>query len=208
LKRVNYGNGKIDISIENCKTVGELKKKLCKCYRLGKDIIIVDNEKRILDENLILQMHPEEVWICLNGGGTLIDVTLSKIEYEIILNGSVHNFMAIVCNAWNHRPIEFYINCLIVGEQKKIEIYLDGILWTEQLLAMWKTRARITGIVGKNIKASSPECWIINKRDMEIWTINIKCGNFSKYLTIWSKVTLGYVLEIWKEIVNRFPDYD
>jgi hypothetical protein len=129
MKRINYDNGKIDLSIENCTTIGQLTKKICKCSGLGKDIIAVDNEKRILDENLILQMHPEEVWICLNDGGTLIDVILSKIEYEIVLNGSVHNFMAVV------------------------------------------------------------------------WS-------FNKYLTVWNKFTLGYALKIWKESVNRFPDYD
>jgi hypothetical protein len=106
---------------------------------------------------------------------------VSKIEYEIILNELVHNFIAVVCNAWNHRSIEYYINCLIGGEQKKIEIYLDGILWTEQKLTMWKTRARIIGIVGRNIKTSTPKCWITNKKDMEIWNINIKCGSFSNY---------------------------
>jgi hypothetical protein len=43
---------------------------------------------------------------------------------------------------------------------------------------------------------------------MEIWNSNVECGGFSKYLTIWSKVTLGYASKIWKENVNRFPDYD
>jgi hypothetical protein len=73
---------------------------------------------------------------------------------------------------------------------------------------MWKTRARITGIIGRNIKASSPKYWIASKKVLELWNINVKCSSYSKYLSIWSKVTLGYALEIWKENINRFHDYD
>jgi hypothetical protein len=43
---------------------------------------------------------------------------------------------------------------------------------------------------------------------MEIRSICVKSGGFSKYLSIWNKVTLGYALEIWSENVERFPDYD
>jgi hypothetical protein len=119
-KKINYRNGSIEMAIKNCRTIGQWKKKVCKCYGLGMDIIIVDSERRVLDENLILQKHPEELWICLNDSGSLTEIELSKIEYEIILNGSVHNFMAVMCNAWNHRSVEFYINCLTGGEQKKV----------------------------------------------------------------------------------------
>jgi hypothetical protein len=73
---------------------------------------------------------------------------------------------------------------------------------------MWKTRARITVVVGENIKATNPKCWIASKNDMESWNVNVKCGGFNKYLTIWSKVTIGYALEIWSENIERFPGYD
>jgi hypothetical protein len=153
-------------------------------------------------------MHQEDVLIYLIEDGSLVDVSRTKIEYEIILNGSVHNFKAVMFNAWNHRSLEYYINCLTGGEQKKVEIYLDGQIWTEQLCAMWKTRARITGMIGKNIKWSTPKCWIASKEEMEIRNVNVKCGSFSQYLTIWNKVKIGYALEIWSECVERFPDYD
>jgi hypothetical protein len=201
-------NGHLDVSIEDCKSINQLKKKICKCYGLGKDIVIADAEKRVLDENLIIMVHPEDVWIYLIENGSLADVSRTKIEYEIILNGSVHNFKAVMFNAWNHRSLEYYINCLIGGEQRKVEIYLDGQIWTEKLCAMWRTRARITGMIGKCIKASTPKCSITSKEEMEIRNINVKCGSFSKYLTIWNKVTIGYALEIGSENVERFPDYD
>jgi hypothetical protein len=104
--------------------------------------------------------------------------------------------------------VEYYINCLIGGEQREIEIYLDGQIWTERICAMWKTRVRITGMVGRCVKACIPKCWISNKEEMEIRTICVKCGSYSKYLSVWSKVTIGNALEIWNEVVERFPDYD
>jgi hypothetical protein len=73
---------------------------------------------------------------------------------------------------------------------------------------MWTTRARITGIMVRNIKPSNPKCWTASMKDLELWNINVKFGSYSRYLSIWSKLTLGYALEIWKESVNRFPDYD
>jgi hypothetical protein len=48
--------------------------------------------------------------------GSLVDVELSKIEYKIILDGPVHNFMTIMGNVWNHQFVEYYINMLIEGE--------------------------------------------------------------------------------------------
>jgi hypothetical protein len=138
LKKVRFSNGCFDVSIEDCRSIGQLKKKICKCYGLGKGIIIADLEKRVLDENLIIKLHPEDVWIYLNENGSLADVCRSKIEYEIILNGSVHNFMAVMFNAWNHRSVEYYINCLI-GVEREVEIYLDGQIWTEKLCTMWTT---------------------------------------------------------------------
>jgi hypothetical protein len=38
--------------------------------------------------------------------------------------------------------------------------------------------------------------------------VNVKCCGSSKYLTVWSKVTIGYSLYIWKKNVERFLDYD
>jgi hypothetical protein len=38
----------------------------------------------------------------MNNLDNLVDVEITKMEYEIRLNGSVHNFKAVVCNDWNH----------------------------------------------------------------------------------------------------------
>jgi hypothetical protein len=40
--------------------------------------------------------------------------------------------MMVICNAWNHKIVEYYINMLISSEQRKVEIELDEILWTEK----------------------------------------------------------------------------
>jgi hypothetical protein len=54
------------------------------------------------------------------------------------------------------------------GEEKKVENYLIGGLYTEKLLEMWITKARIIDIIGKSIKASISKCWIAGKTIMEI----------------------------------------
>jgi hypothetical protein len=54
-KKFNYKNGAVEMSIENHQTIDKLKKKLCKCYCLDMNIIIMDVERRILDCNLILK---------------------------------------------------------------------------------------------------------------------------------------------------------
>jgi hypothetical protein len=47
-KKINYKNGAVDMAIENQSTIGDLKKKLCKCYCLGLDIIITYAKKGCL----------------------------------------------------------------------------------------------------------------------------------------------------------------
>jgi hypothetical protein len=36
----------------------------------------------------------------------------------------------------------------------------------------------------------------------------VKCGSYSQYLSVWSKVTLGYAIEFWKDSIDNFPSYD
>jgi hypothetical protein len=48
---------------------------------------------------------------------------------------------------------------------------------------------------------------VVKKEDLEIWSLNIRSGHYNKYLTVWSKVTLGYALDIWNECTKRFPKY-
>jgi hypothetical protein len=46
IKKVNYANGYLEVSIEDCRSINQLKKKICKCYGLEKDIVITDAEKK------------------------------------------------------------------------------------------------------------------------------------------------------------------
>jgi tetrahydromethanopterin S-methyltransferase subunit E len=84
--------------------------------------------------------------MCLEIFGSLIDVGLDKDDYEITVGESTHSFNAIVCNAWNNKCLQRYINSLISGEPRSVELWLVGIRWTEQLLSMYPVRARITAV--------------------------------------------------------------
>jgi hypothetical protein len=69
-------------------------------------------------------------------------------------------------------------------------------------------KGRITGRKRKRLKSHRPKYWITDRMKLEIKNIEITCGNFKKYLSVWNKIILGYALEIWNEIIRRFPKYD
>jgi hypothetical protein len=48
----------------------------------------------------------------------------------------------------------------------------------------------------------------MNRNELELWTLNVKCGSYSQYLSVWNKVTLGYAIDIWKDSIDNFPSYD
>jgi hypothetical protein len=55
IRQINYGNGKYEICMKNYQTFGKLKKKLCEKYCLGMNIGVADEEKRMIDVDLILE---------------------------------------------------------------------------------------------------------------------------------------------------------
>jgi hypothetical protein len=92
-------------------------------YSLGKDLVITDEEGRVYSLKIILEYCPDEFWICINHLGSLKRVELKRIEYEIVKNEYVHSFNAIIYNAWNYLILKRYINLLIGGESRLMEIY-------------------------------------------------------------------------------------
>jgi hypothetical protein len=69
-------------------------------------------------------------------------------------------------------------------------------------------RTKITGIGGKKEKLKGPKCWIAERKVLELWNLNIRCGKYCNYLSIWSKVSLGYALEVWNERTKKFLSFD
>jgi hypothetical protein len=133
-KRNNYGNGVLEVSMKNYQSFGKLKKKFCKRYCLGIDIVITDEEKRIIDINLLIQEYDDELRIDLNNFGDLIEVKLIRTNDVIDFVGKMFEFGTNICNAWNRTFVAYYINLLIGGIQRKVEISINGVLWTESIL--------------------------------------------------------------------------
>jgi hypothetical protein len=125
---INYECGSFRVPARNYQTIEKLTRKMCAMYSLGKDVIITDEECSVYSSKIILQYCPEGFWICINHMGNLIRVELTKIEYEIIKKDYIHSFYALVCSAWNYLTLRKYINLLIGGESRLMEIYVDGNL--------------------------------------------------------------------------------
>jgi hypothetical protein len=138
----------------------------------------------------------------------LIKSELRKIEYDIIKGESYHNFYAVVFSAWNRLALLNYLN-LLVGERcRNFEIYVDGNFWNVDDAAININRVRIKAYARKrNIKAKGLR-WVASKEELELWSINIRRNDYCKFLSIWSKVTLEYALDIWREFTKKFPNYD
>jgi hypothetical protein len=63
--------------------------------------------------------------------------------------------------------------------------------------------------VGWKTWTEKPKFWIANKELVEIKFIRIDAFNkFSRTLNCLSRLSLGHVIEIWQECVNRFPKYE
>jgi hypothetical protein len=99
--RIDFENGMIDINLNNYFTVGKLKKKLCRKYYLGLDIILTANEKRITSSDLLIQFYEEDFWIHVNVFRELTMVGLRRIKYHINFQEEIFEVEAMVCNAWN-----------------------------------------------------------------------------------------------------------
>jgi hypothetical protein len=99
-------------------------------YIGGKDVIVTDDENRVYNLNIIFEYYPEEVWICVNNNCSLVKVELKRFEYEVMKDECYHNFNAMICSACNYLALKKYINLLIGWENRLMEIYVDGNLWT------------------------------------------------------------------------------
>jgi hypothetical protein len=147
--KVNYTDGNFKISVNNYKTIGEFKKKICRLYGLGSDIIIADENNRIYNQNIIFEYCPEEVWLCISNSGMLYRAELKRFEYEVMKNDSYHNFNAMIFSAWNRLALRRYINILIGGENRLMEIYVDGNLWDDEEMTVNITRMKVKALPRK-----------------------------------------------------------
>jgi hypothetical protein len=126
---VLYKGGQIELKMQNYENIAKLKKKICRMYGLGLDVAIIDQEGRMLDRDLILEKYfPNPLILCLEKSNKLINLEMNRIQCDIIIDGSIHNFHIVVCNAWNRSSVVAYINCLIGGMRKKMGLYIDGII--------------------------------------------------------------------------------
>jgi hypothetical protein len=168
--KVNYVGGSFNVPAKNYKTIAKFTKKMCRRYSLGKDVVITDEECRVYNLNIILEYCPEELWICIVNNGSIIKVELKRFEYEIFKDSYYHNFNVMICSAWNYLTLRKYINLLVGGDNRLMEIYVDGNLWSEYDLAVNVTRMKIKALLRKKDKSGRyVRFWIAKKETLEIW---------------------------------------
>jgi hypothetical protein len=97
-----------------------MKKKLCKKNCSGMDVIIPVNEKRIINENVVMEEFDDELWLCLGNFNELVNVELSRTNYVTEFNCKIFKFETTMCNAWNRAFVSYYIHFLIGGVFRKV----------------------------------------------------------------------------------------
>jgi hypothetical protein len=55
--KLKYENGEIDINVKYYQTIEGLKRKFCKKYCLEKDLILTDEEKRVIGSQRMIQNY-------------------------------------------------------------------------------------------------------------------------------------------------------
>jgi hypothetical protein len=186
-----------------------MKKRLCRKYGLGSDIIITDEENRSYNYDIILEYLPGEIWLCIQNHGILMKASLKKIEYEIVKGSDCyHNFYAMVCSAWNRAVLLNYINMLVGERNRNFELYIDGNLYETEETAINNVTMRIKALARKRNLKNKCYNLVASRVDLEIWSLNIRSDYYNKYLTVWSRVTLNYAFDIWNDFTKKFPKFD
>jgi hypothetical protein len=53
-------------------------------------------------------------------------VGLRRTKYPINFQEEIFEFEAIRCNAWNRKFVVYYINLLIGGVQRRVDVFIAG----------------------------------------------------------------------------------
>jgi hypothetical protein len=147
--KVRYIDGSFNVTVNNYKTIQGIKKKMFRLFGLGSDVVITDEENRSYNHNMIFEYLPEEIWLCIQNSGSLFKAELKRFESDILKGESYHNFNAMIFSAWNHAALIRYINYLIGGENRLMELYVDGNIWDTEDVAINITRAKIKVLLRK-----------------------------------------------------------
>jgi hypothetical protein len=85
---------------------------------------------------------------------------------------------------------------LIGGVQRRVDLFIDGILWTEEILSICPVKGMISADIRKKVWIDKPKLWIVNRNLLEIMFLRIDCGSkFNKIISYWNKLTFGYSIE-------------
>jgi hypothetical protein len=52
---------------------------------------------------------------------------------------------------------------LIEGIQRRADVFIDDILWREEMLSIWPVKKMISAGIRKKVWIDRPKSWIVNK---------------------------------------------
>jgi hypothetical protein len=112
----------------------------------------------------------------LNNLGSLVKIEFKRFEYEVMKGDYYHNFNAMICSARNYLALRRYITLLIGGENRLMEIYVDGNLWTDKESAINVTRMKIKALIRKKDASGRFVKFCVAKKEnlefeYQMWTL-------------------------------------
>jgi hypothetical protein len=188
-----YKKGNIQVDTMSNDNINSLKKILTKRYQLSHDIILTDKFLIPYSDYQILSNIQTNIHICLKFNGIIIQTSLKRTKYIINNLNNIDEFKALYFNGWNLYSLSHYINFLIGGTRKKVNILIDGNTfnnWREPVENDDGIKS-IFGTIWNEGLDESPECMIASFKELEIKGIIINGKGFMKAVYAWSKITIN-----------------
>jgi hypothetical protein len=205
-----YKKGNVQIDTRSNDNINSLKKILIKRYLLSPDIVLTDKYLKPYPEYQLIKNIQTNIYICIKHEGIIKLTGLKRTKYIINNAQNIDEFEALYYNGWNLYSLNHYMNLLIGGARKKMNILIDGNVinnWREPI----ENNDRIVQIFGTIINGNleeTPDCLIATFKELEIKGIMINGNKFMKAVYAWNKMTINYALTIWGQNINFFPSYN
>jgi hypothetical protein len=132
--------------------------KICRKYCLEENLILTNIESKIPNDKVLMDGIECDMLMKLKYNSFVMDIELKRRKYVIIFDGREFIFEAICCNTWNRVFINYYINLLIGGAARKMKFSIDGILLSNDKIAVLEINKSISIVIELKKISKKPEC--------------------------------------------------
>jgi hypothetical protein len=131
-----YKKGNIQVDTRSNDNIRSLKKNLIKRYLLSHDIILTDKYLKPYSEYRLIKNIQSNIHICIKHEGIIKQTSLKRTKYVINNGQNIDEFEALYYNGWNMYSLNHYMNLLMDGTRRKMNILIDGNIinnWREPI---------------------------------------------------------------------------